>query len=105
MELETAERLGRTPRTAGEARIAANQYADIGNYPKAITLYQQAIAEDPGDLETYLKLGIVHFYLGDNEGARRYIGEVTKRTDLTLTSSYMLIKPILDALGMSGGPQ
>ncbi|MEY4731671.1 MAG: hypothetical protein RL681_617 [Candidatus Parcubacteria bacterium] len=99
-ELETAERLGRVPRAGNEMRIVANQYADAGNYAKAISLYGAALGKNPDDLESRLKLGIVYFYAGDLLAARDQLTQVAHATNIREAPSFEFLKPIFDAVGV-----
>lgn len=99
--IETAERLGRVPKTGHEMRVIANYYADAGNYEKSIVLYHQAVDESAADLEARLKLGIVYFYAGNIPAARTELQIVAGATDIRQAPSYELLKPIFDAVGVS----
>jgi tetratricopeptide (TPR) repeat protein len=98
--LDTAAQLGRKPRTAAELRVVGNHYGDAGDYTRAIALYEEGLRLDGGDLEAQLKLGLVYYYHGDIGAARRYIQGVALATDLREATSYPLLKPIFDELGI-----
>jgi tetratricopeptide (TPR) repeat protein len=99
--LEAAAHTGRTPRTPAELKLVGGQFADAGDYRRALAMFNQALALAPGDLETQLKLGLAYYSVGDANAARQYIGGVAQATDLSATPAWATLKPILDELGIA----
>ncbi|MAY83190.1 MAG: hypothetical protein CMP59_03575 [Flavobacteriales bacterium] len=53
----------------GRLYIDASKEKILGNYEKAIALYQQAIRIDPNSAAAHYELGLVYNAVGDNQGA------------------------------------
>ncbi len=99
-ELARAAELGREPRSAGEASVAAGQLGDLGAYKESISYFQKALLMKPGDLELTMKLGLVYYFDGKKDAARRLIAEVMEEQDLSASPQYPSLLPILRDLGL-----
>ncbi len=98
--IETAARLGRTPRDGEEMRVVANRYAEAGNYPRAVALYKQALDLNADDMEARWKLGVTYFHAGDHDAAREALQTVATAVDVRTALPYDSLKPVFDALGL-----
>jgi tetratricopeptide (TPR) repeat protein len=99
-ELNRSAELGRVPRNASEASVAAAQLGDLGMYKESALYFQKALLFDPDNLEISMKLGLVYYFSGDKDAARRLILDVMKKQDLTRSPQYQSLLPILRDLGL-----
>lgn len=99
-ELARAAELGREPRSASEASVAAGQLGDLGAYKESIFYFQKALLIRPDDLEIMMKLGLVYYFDGNKDAARRLISEVMEKQDLKASPQYQSLLPILRDLGL-----
>lgn len=99
-EINRAAELGREPRNASEAAVAAAQLGDLGTYKESARFFQKALLFKPDDLELTMKLGLVYYFDGNKDAARRLIGEVIKKQDLRQSPQYQSLLPILRDLGL-----
>lgn len=100
-ELDRAYSLGREPKTAREYKILANFYGDAGQYDKSIDYYKGAINLDPEDIDARFKLGLVYYYSHNYRLAKLALADAISRTPgFKGSSTYNLIKPVLDSLGL-----
>ncbi len=100
-EIQKALELGRKWRTADEARVSANCFADSGHVPEAIGLYQEALRLSPADIESEVKLGIAYFVIGERAKAKEVLARVVAATDVTRSPAYPDLEPILRSLGLA----
>ncbi len=105
MEIKQAMALKRPWRNANEPRVVANYFADNGHLPEAIDLYKAALALDPSDMESKIKLGIGYFFLGNRDLARQYLEDVSKSVDLSKSPAYESFAPIFKELGLPLPPK
>ena len=99
-ELHRAEALGRIARNASEARTLGGFLGDMDLYEESQKQFLRALFLKPDDLESKMKLGIVYYWSGDRDAARRTIQEVMKTHNLKQSPQYQLIRPILLELGI-----
>ncbi len=99
-ELSRASALGREPRNASEASVAAAQLGDLGMYKESTFYFQKALLMKPDDPELTMKLGLVYYFSGDKPAARRYIVKVMEKQDLKASPQYQSLVPILYDLGL-----
>lgn len=99
-EIKRAAELGREPRNASEASVAAGQLGDLGAYKESERFFQKALLFKPDDLELTMKLGLVYYFDGSRDAARRLIGEVMEKQDLKQSPQYQSLLPILRDLGL-----
>ena len=99
-ELSRATELGREPRSAREASVAAAQLGDLGMYKESALYFQKALLMQPDDLELTMKLGLVYYFDGNKDAARRLILEVMKKQDLKQSPQYQSLLPVLSDLGL-----
>jgi tetratricopeptide (TPR) repeat protein len=99
-ELMRASALGREPKSAEEASALGAQLGDLGAYKESIVYFSKALLMKPGDLELTMKLGLVYYFDGQKDPARRLIGEVMKKDDLSRSPQYSSLLPILRDLGL-----
>lgn len=57
--------------TSSECLLRGDGYFKDGNYNKALTAYNQAIARNPSNLEAYASRGTTHFFMGHYELAQQ----------------------------------
>src|SRR5262249_1107455 len=96
-EVNDAIAMGRKWTNLYEPRVAGDFFADAGNLPEAITLYNAALKLSPTDLETEIKLGAAYYLNGESDLARPYLQDAAKRFDFRTSPQYGEYKPILDA--------
>lgn len=100
-EIKTALAMGRTWKTFHEPRVVAGFFADAGHLDEAIALYETAWGmSQGGDLDTEVKLGVIYFYAGQYDKAKQYLEDALKKFDVSKSSSYEQLKPILEKLGI-----
>lgn len=99
-EIKRAAELGREPRNASEASVAAGQLGDLGAYKESIFYFQKALLMKPDDLELTMKLGLVYYFDGNKDAARRLIADVMEKQDLRQSPQYQSLLPILRDLGL-----
>lgn len=99
-EINRAAELGREPRSASEASVAAGQLGDLEAYKESIFYFQKALLMKPNDLELTMKLGLVYYFDGNKDAARRLIANVMERQDLKASPQYQSLLPILRDLGL-----
>ena len=99
-ELKQAIALGRKWKNYHEPQVVANFFADFGHFDEAVALYETALSMESGDLETRIKLGIVYFFKGDRDLAKKYLEEAGREFDYPSSPAYGELKPILDDLGI-----
>ena len=100
-EIEKAEELGRSPRSAQEVRMLGGAYGDSGNYERAFTYFSGAVAAVPDDLESRMKLGITAYYIGKNDIAKEQFEYVLPRVpEFKNTPNYQELLPVFDQLGI-----
>ncbi len=97
-EIDRALELGRSPRTANEARLIAGYFGDADDYARAELYFQQALLFEPDDMETKMKLGLVYYFDKQYDAARRMITEVMKTENLKQSPQYEALQPILKDL-------
>lgn len=101
-EIEKSITMGRKWAIFYEPRTVAGLFADNGHPDEAIKIYEEALAMQPNDTETEIKLGAAYFiFKNDKENARKYLLAAAKKFDFKSSPSYSQLKPILDALGIS----
>ncbi len=98
-ELNRAAALGRNPKNISEATVAAGQLGDLGAYKESIEYFGKALLFEPDNAEVNMKLGLVYYFSGDRDVARRIIAKVMKTQDLKKSPQYELLVPILRDLG------
>jgi O-antigen ligase len=103
-EVKAAMAMGRPWNNFYEPRVAGDYFADAGHLPEAIDLYRTALAMQPGDLESEIKLGAAYFLNGENDKARPYLADAASRFDFRQSPQYLQYKAILDALGIPLNP-
>ena len=99
-ELDSAATLGRVPRNASEAAVAAGQLGDLGDYKASALYFQKALLWKPADPELTMKLGLVYYFDGKKDAARRLIADVMQKQDLKASPQYQSLLPILRELGL-----
>ncbi len=99
-ELARAAELGRVPRNAIEASVVAAQLGDLGAYKESAFYFQKALLFNPDNLEISMKLGLVYYFSGDKDAARRLIANVMSEQDLKRSPQYQSLLPILRDLGL-----
>lgn len=99
-EINRAAELGREPRNASEASVAAGQLGDLGAYKESARFFQKALLFKPDDLELTMKLGLVYYFDGNKDAARRLIADVMEKQDLKASPQYQSLIPILRDLGL-----
>lgn len=101
-ELARARELGREPKNVNEARVAASALGDLGAYKESQTYYQRALLFplEGDNLETIIKLGLVYYFDGQYDAARRLIRTVITKEDITRSPQYESLRPILRDLGL-----
>ena len=62
-ELDRAAALGREPRNASEASVAAGQLGDLGAYKESIVYFGKALLVEPNNAEGRMKLGVVYYFV------------------------------------------
>lgn len=99
-ELARASALGREPKSAAEASAVGGQLGDLGAYKESIAYFGKALLFKPDDAELMMKLGLVYYFDGNKDAARRLIGEVMKKEDLSRSPQYPSLRAILIDLGL-----
>ena len=88
------------PRNASEAAVAAGQLGDLGDYKASALYFQKALLWKPADPELTMKLGLVYYFDGKKDAARRLIADVMQKQDLKASPQYQSLLPILRELGL-----
>jgi tetratricopeptide (TPR) repeat protein len=99
-EINRASELGREPRNVSEASVAAAQLGDLGAYKESALYFGKALLFKPDDLELTMKLGLVYYFDGNKDAARRLIADVMEKQDLKASPQYQSLLPILYDLGL-----
>ncbi|MBI5732822.1 O-antigen ligase family protein [Candidatus Jorgensenbacteria bacterium] len=100
-EIDRAKELRRQPKTAFEARMLANYYAEAEKYMDAIKWYEWTVRENNYDLDSWLKLAIVYFYTNQYDKAKEAFRLVLEaKPEFRQSPNFQLVEPMIEKLGL-----